>query len=128
MLLRGVIQSLNNLANEQSEDRDTPELNRRGFFRVAAAAAATAGGLAVQPALAKSRERCLAFYCPNTGETIRVVYWTPTEGYISESVAEVSYALRDILPRPIKPPLVGKAKANTAYARSTPFDILFEKT
>lgn len=95
MLLRGVIQSLNNLANEQSEDQEAPELNRRGFIKVAAAVAAT-GGLAIEPALAKSsRERCLAIYCPNTSETMRVVYWTPTDGYIQESIAELSYAMRD---------------------------------
>ncbi len=96
MLLRGVIQSLNNLANEQTEDQETRELNRRGFFKVAATAAAVAGGLAIEPALAKSkRERCLSIYCPNTSETIRVIYWTPTDGYIKESIAEISYTLRD---------------------------------
>ncbi|HQC73483.1 MAG TPA: DUF882 domain-containing protein, partial [Candidatus Competibacteraceae bacterium] len=41
------------------------------------------------------RDRALLFHNPNTGETVREVYWTPREGYIRESVNTISYALRD---------------------------------
>ncbi|MDS4022169.1 MAG: DUF882 domain-containing protein [Candidatus Competibacter sp.] len=41
------------------------------------------------------RERFLLFYIPSTGETVRRVYWTPRDGYIRESISEISWALRD---------------------------------
>jgi uncharacterized protein YcbK (DUF882 family) len=41
------------------------------------------------------RERYLLFYNPNTGESIRQVYWTPRDGYIRESIGEISWGLRD---------------------------------
>ena len=91
MLLRGSIQSLNSLTDDSEA---TPCLSRRGFLQVAATAAM--GSLATGPAWAKSNtERCLSIYAPNTGEMIRMVYWTPTEGYITESVDEISHVMRD---------------------------------
>jgi uncharacterized protein YcbK (DUF882 family) len=40
-------------------------------------------------------ERHLSFYAPSTGETVRAVYWAPRQGYIRDSVREISWALRD---------------------------------
>lgn len=70
----------------------TPRVNRRRFLQYATAALGLA---AIAPALALSKERNLSLYAPNTGETLRLVYWTPTEGYINESIQEISYLLRD---------------------------------
>jgi len=56
------------------------------------------GALALAPDLLKAavlRERYLSFYNPNTGETMRRVYWTPREGYVREAIGEISWALRD---------------------------------
>lgn len=92
MQLRGVVESLC-LTNDLG---DKTRLNRRGFLKASAAGVVVASGITAPPALAKNRqERCLNFYCPNTGETMRVVYWTPSDGYIEESIGEISYALRD---------------------------------
>lgn len=79
--------------SEQSEE--PPGLKRRHFLKWAIAGA---GGLLVAPELARAaflNERYVHFYNPNTSEMIRRVYWTPREGYIRESVNEVSWALRD---------------------------------
>lgn len=79
--------------NEQSEE--PPVLNRRHFLKWTLAGA---GGLLVAPELVHAaflNERYLYFYNPNTSETVRRVYWTPREGYIRESINEVSWALRD---------------------------------
>jgi uncharacterized protein YcbK (DUF882 family) len=68
---------------------------RRGFLRCMVGGI---GALALAPDLLKAavlRERYLLFYNPNTGETVRRVYWTPREGYIRESIGEISRALRD---------------------------------
>lgn len=71
-------------------------LKRRGFLKLAAL---SIGGLATSPALANvappQQERALFFYNPRTGETTRSVYWTPLEGYLTDSIQEVSWALRD---------------------------------
>lgn len=75
----------------------TVPVSRRGFLRMTAGALG-AGVFAAQPALASvvvRRERALSIYSPNTGETIRVVYWIPGEGYIRESLVELSRTLRD---------------------------------
>ncbi len=82
-------------APSSASDQQTPSApcpDRRRFLRFSAL---TLGLLATGPALALNRERCLALYCANTGETLRLVYWTPSEGYINESIQEFSYALRD---------------------------------
>ncbi len=70
-------------------------VSRRNFLCVSAATTATLGLLASTPALAASRERAVSFYSPHTGETLRLVYWTPSDGYIRESMQEINYALRD---------------------------------
>lgn len=83
--------------------RETPELTRRGFLQVAAFAFS---GLIMGPALAKvavTRDRCLSLHAPNTGETMRVVYWTPEEGYIQPSIEELSWVMRDHHTDAIKP-------------------------
>ena len=85
------------------EDAATSELSRRGFLRMAAGAV---GGLALAPSLlqaASSTERCLAIHCPHTGETMRVVYWVPDEGYIKPSIDELSWVMRDHHTNDIKP-------------------------
>ena len=88
MLLKGALQ----LGSLKEEHLTTPRLNRRQALQLGAAAA---GVMAFGSAFAKSTERCLSIYAPNTGEMIRLVYWTPTEGYIDESLNEISKVMRD---------------------------------
>ena len=98
MLEEATIQSLNsfeknsqNLASMNAK----PVLNRRNFLKLAAL---SLGGLAVTPALARvatAKDRFLFVYNPHTGETIRAVYWTPVDGYLHESLRDVSWTLRD---------------------------------
>ncbi len=83
------------LENNSQNVETSPEWNRRGFLKLAASGL---GALALAPEILQAsvrRERYLAFYNPNTGETIRQVYWTPREGYIRESLKEISWGLRD---------------------------------
>jgi uncharacterized protein YcbK (DUF882 family) len=71
------------------------EASRRGFLKFAVG---SLGAVALAPDLLKAavlRERYLLFHNPNTGETVRQVYWTPRDGYIRESVSAISWALRD---------------------------------
>jgi len=79
--------------NQQQEQQ--PELTRRGLLKLAmgglGALALTSGPLEA----AVRRERSLSFHNANTGETVRQVYWTPREGYIRQSIKEISWALRD---------------------------------
>ncbi len=92
MLNKSIVQTFDNV---EVVNDDLPCLNRRGFLK---AAACTAGVFATSPALAKvagTRERALSIYVPRSGETMRLVYWTPTDGYIRESIKELSWALRD---------------------------------
>lgn len=68
--------------------------NRRQFLKLAAVGISAA----LAPNLLKAavaRDRYLFFHNPNTGETVRRVYWTPREGYVRESMTEISWALRD---------------------------------
>jgi len=93
MLLRGAIKSLFHPAEDATGAVGNTELNRRSFIKFTAA---TAGALATAgPAFALEKERCLSVYSPNTGETIRLVYWTPSEGYLAESIREISITMRD---------------------------------
>ena len=98
MLAKATIQSLNSLGeNSQNPDpvNATPALSRRGFLKLAAL---SLGSLAVAPALARvatAKDRELFIYNPHTSETIRSIYWTPVDGYLHESLREVSWALRD---------------------------------
>ena len=81
---------------KNSQNIEAPSAtNRRGFLKLAAGGL---GALAWGPEIlhaAVRRERYLAFYNPNTGETIRQVYWTPRDGYIRESIKTISWGLRD---------------------------------
>jgi len=80
-----------------------PESTRRGFLKLMAGGL---GVLALAPDLLKAatmRERYLSFHNPNTGETVRRVYWTPREGYVRESIGEISWALRDHHNNQVKP-------------------------
>lgn len=92
MLLRGAIKSLFDVADDAITSETGTDVNRRTFLKYSAA---TAGVLATAPAFALNKERCLSIYSPNTGETIRLVYWTPSEGYLSESIQEISLTMRD---------------------------------
>ncbi len=75
--------------------------NRRDLLKKATgvlAGCATLGVFGMNPALAKqalTNERELVIYTPSLGETSRVIYWIPGEGYIRESLDELSWALRD---------------------------------
>lgn len=83
--------ALQNSNNEEGQ----PELGRRGFLKLAVGGL---GALALAPTLLEAairRDRYLLFYNPNTGESIRQVYWTPRDGYIREAISEVSWGLRD---------------------------------
>ena len=81
---------------QNSQNAENPaECSRRGFLKLAAGGL---GALALAPEVLQAsirRERYLAFYNPNTGETIRQVYWTPRDGYIPESIRDISWGLRD---------------------------------
>lgn len=82
-------------SNIPDHEEKRPDLGRRGFLKWVAGGA---GALAVAPGLLEAailNERYLLFYNPNTGESIRQVYWTPRDGYIRESISEISWALRD---------------------------------
>ena len=85
------------LALQPSSKQDTnqPEPSRRLFLKCFTFGV---GAVALAPDLLKAaiqNERYLLFYNPNTSETVRRVYWTPREGYIRESIGEISWALRD---------------------------------
>lgn len=72
-----------------------PCLSRRGFLK---AASLVAAGAMFGPELVKaatSRERIFTAYNPNTGEMVRSVYWVPDEGYIQDSIDQISRFMRD---------------------------------
>lgn len=75
--------------------------NRRNLLKLATGAVAATsllGVFAMQPGLAKeavTKERELRIFTPALGETTRIIYWIPGEGYIRESLDEISWALRD---------------------------------
>lgn len=77
--------------------------NKRNTLKLLAsgsvlASVATLGLFASTPALAKNAftaEREVKVYTPHFTETTRIVYWVPGEGYIRESLKELSWALRD---------------------------------
>ena len=82
-----------NTVHDNEEKR--PDSGRRGFLKWAAGGV---GALALAPDLLKAAilsERYLLFHNPNTGESIRQIYWTPRDGYIREAVNTISWALRD---------------------------------
>lgn len=76
----------------------TTTRSRRDFLKLSAAGAGMA--LTGPAALAATvtppnSERILSLYAPNTGEMLRTVYWTPTEGYLEESIHALSHLMRD---------------------------------
>jgi uncharacterized protein YcbK (DUF882 family) len=83
-----------NLSNDRT--KETTCLKRRGFLKLAAL---TAGGLAASPPTLASfftpSDRVINLYSTNTGETLRLVYWTPRDGYVRESLAKINWLLRD---------------------------------
>ncbi len=70
------------------------QLNRRDFL---SGIAAISAGLLCPDVVkaATQRDRTLVMYCPHLGEMFRTVYWTPRDGYISESMAQITHAFRD---------------------------------
>ncbi len=87
----------NNIALQPAStvEKTSSAPTRRGFLKWAAG---SFGAVALAPDLLKAavaRERYLFFHNPNTNETVRRVYWTPREGYVRESISEISWALRD---------------------------------
>lgn len=83
------------LQTSSEQDANQPQLGRRMFLKCFVGGA---GALAIAPDLlnaAIQNERYIFFYNPNTGETIRRVYWTPRDGYIQQSIGEISWSLRD---------------------------------
>lgn len=83
------------LQPSSKQDANKPEMSRRVFLKCFTFGV---GAVALAPDLLKAaiqNERYLLFYNPNTSETVRRVYWTPREGYIRESISEISWALRD---------------------------------
>lgn len=76
--------------------------HRRRFLLKASVATA---GLILGPELAKAaakKDRLLMMSNPHTGEKIRTIYWTPTDGYIRESLASVSHFMRDFRQNQVK--------------------------
>ncbi len=81
--------------NDPNHEEKRSDVGRRGFLKWVAGGI---GALALAPDLLKAavlRERYLLFHNPNTGESVRQVYWTPRDGYIREAVNTISWALRD---------------------------------
>lgn len=73
-------------------------LNRRAFMiNTGLTLGAASLGLFSHPLLAnvRQKDRIIELYVPATGESIRTIIWTPTEGYISESIREISILMRD---------------------------------
>lgn len=87
--------------NHQASDTPPSNADRRRFLQKLSAsvqaATFTSLGIYANPLLADAskKDRVIEFYIPRTGESIRSVFWTPTEGYISESISELSIAMRD---------------------------------
>lgn len=76
--------------------------HRRRFLMNVGVATA---GLILGPELARAaakKDRLLMMTNPHTGEKIRTVYWTPTDGYIRESLASVSHFMRDFRQNRVK--------------------------
>ncbi|HSF58662.1 MAG TPA: DUF882 domain-containing protein [Candidatus Binatia bacterium] len=84
-------------------DRNNALLNNRSFISrrkfLALGAIAAGTGIFPRQALsyvsdARDGERSLAFYNTHTGERLNLVYWVQGQ-YLSESLAEINYILRD---------------------------------
>ncbi len=79
------------------EQEEIPCPQRRSLLKLAAV---TAGGLIAGPALAKlappsQKERAVSLYNTHTGESMRLVYWAPEDGYLKLSIKEYSWLMRD---------------------------------
>lgn len=76
--------------------------HRRRFLWKASVSTA---GLILGPELAQAarrKDRVLMMSNPHTGEKIRTVYWTPSDGYIRESLRSVSHFMRDFRQNRVK--------------------------
>ena len=82
---------------------DSPCCSRRRTF-LKNAFALTAGILlpAEWAKAAMSRERQIQMFNPHTGENLRTVYWSPTDGYIKDSIRQISYFFRDFRQESVK--------------------------
>lgn len=70
-------------------------LRRRHFLKFSVGCA---GLLVTSPLLASlstTKERTLYFQYRSNNATVNTVYWTPDEGYRSEALKEINWALRD---------------------------------
>lgn len=72
---------------ERDSDRDTRSLS--------APAVITDSRTLSPDEIFRNGDRQLSFYAPNTGESIREVFWTPNTGYLNQSIKELSWTLRD---------------------------------
>ncbi|CDI02824.1 conserved hypothetical protein [Candidatus Competibacter denitrificans Run_A_D11] len=91
------------LQPSSKQNAEQPEINRRKFLKWTIASTSS---LLLAPELLNAaflNERYLFFYNPNTSETVRRVYWTPRDGYVQESISEISWALRDHHNNQVKP-------------------------
>ena len=103
MRLRGLrpADPANNLTEESMPNPLSPErtaISRRQFLGRAGVGVGIGTGIMFAPTLllaAAKQERHLTLFAPNTSEMIRMVYWTPSEGYIEDSIAEISQVMRD---------------------------------
>ncbi len=92
------LEALNLLKTGKDATQDITTSSRRYFLKLSAVGAgvALASPAALAATLPSSRtERILSLYSPNTGEMLRTVYWTPTDGYLEESLQALSYLMRD---------------------------------
>ena len=92
MLKQAILQPLD---CPRENDKDSPCVERRGFLKLAAV---SLGTLVTSPLLAKTattKERTISFHNARTNESLKTVYWTPREGYIRDSLHEISRILRD---------------------------------
>lgn len=84
-----------------SNHNELVSAERRSFLKLAGGALAgtsVLGLFSINPVLAKkafSTEREVKIFTPALGESTRIVYWVPGEGYIRDSLRELSWAMRD---------------------------------
>jgi uncharacterized protein YcbK (DUF882 family) len=84
------------MATDQNSHEDSSLMSRRRFLTLGSIAVSAA--IFPRPALsyvcAGHEERFLAFYNTHTAEQLKTVYWVQGQ-YLSESLTEINYILRD---------------------------------
>ena len=74
------------------------KLNRRAFLNRLGKAAIAGSTITAAPAIlakGKNAEKKLNIHVTHTGENVKTTLWTPSDGYIADSVMQLSKALRD---------------------------------